>query len=75
MSLIALNYHNVVTLYFMFLYTQGISDESDDIDFQPPTPKRKVCKTRSSQSPSQSQSTLTLDESEIEEGKAVRQRF
>ena len=56
----------------MFLYTQGFSDESDDIDFQPPTPKRKVCKTRSSRSPSQSQSTLTLRESEIEEAKAAK---
>ena len=54
------------------MYPQGISDESDDIDFQPPTPKRKVCKTRSSRSPSQSQSTLTLDENELEEAKAVK---
>ena len=53
----------------------GISDESDDVDFQPPTPKRKVDKTRASRSPRQSCSPLSSpcagNEEEMEDAKTT----
>ena len=55
------------------MYSQGISDESDDIDFKPPTPKRKVSKTRSSRSPSQpSPASDTPCEIETEEANETK---
>lgn len=44
---------------------QGISDESDDLDFQPPTPKKKLCGTRSSRNRSRSISPYATASEEV----------
>ena len=59
---------------FLYIYMQEVSDESDDIDFKPPTPLKKVCKPRSSRSPSHGppMPTCTLNEDETEEAELTR---